>query len=94
MGKAHPYRLKASSTSDHEGRPEDGNPLLIKVNKGTITIERMGELVSRYEVKAIISIMIEVKNSYGAPASLFLTTRMKHLEVSLAIGEDKKVRSQ
>lgn len=55
MGEAFPNGTNASSDSDGDGRPTDSNLPPIKVNRGSMIVKRMGELVSRYDVPLAMS---------------------------------------
>lgn len=42
--------MKASNANDDDSGPTDDNPPLIRVSEGTMTIEKISELMSKYKV--------------------------------------------
>lgn len=50
VGMDHPSGIDSYNVSDGDGRPAVKDLLLIGVNWGNMTVERMDELVSRYGV--------------------------------------------
>lgn len=50
VGEAHPSRTKAFSASGNDSKSIDNDPLPIGVNRGSMPIEKMEELVSRHSM--------------------------------------------
>lgn len=50
MGEARLDRLKDYRASDDDGGLADDDPPFFKVNRGTMTIDKISELVSRYRL--------------------------------------------
>lgn len=78
LGKASLDRPEASSTSGDDGGPTNEDPRLIEVNKGTITVEKMSELVSKYEVPSSYIYKIPIANEYVSTSGpLEITVHMR-----------------
>lgn len=70
MGKAYLDRLEASKASNNNGGLTNSDPPFIRINRGTMTIERMSELASRYEVPFDYIYKIIAVNAYISTPSL------------------------
>lgn len=70
VGEASLDKLKASSASNDDSRSVDDDPPLIRVNRDTITIEKMDELVSNYEVPSGYVCKIPTISEYVSTLSL------------------------
>lgn len=53
----------------------------------------MIRLMTDRGIKAVVSVLMKAKNSYGPPVSLSQTTRVELPECSLITGDDQEARS-